>query len=486
MRYSSRQLIDPSIITIKSNDSERIDVERQFNRDSKQGDEDTDINRRMDKQYDPRSNATNSVLKRNKDNFDQGMPMRASYTIKKSAHDQNRYVDFNIFDKDDIDEENEDEYMNVGSYDPASNGSAGYSDVMASMAKISNQVAPVPICATGIDKLCCKIYRYVSNIAPNDNIIINAFGLYMIFAGLYIPSDGSTLIDLKNFFGFPKQDLMYEGSEGIIDDINKTNGIKSHNLMIIGNNVPYDIYYHENIKDYNALFRVDINKPDQEAYKINKYIAKRFVDMKKTVIPDNFNNLQLMFVNLLAIKPMWSYSFDKVDKSTFYSKSQEQILYLYSSGKLFDYYEDNTLQLLEIKCDNDTMSMGIILTKTNDNFIFDDIKIKFYISYLQESALDIVKIPIFKQNLKMRYTNILKKIGLNSPFIKVVAPDLFPEHIVLQDIVQNVHINITESASKNPQKKGYRNTRTFIANRPFLYYFRLIKTNTIIIAGRYK
>ena len=90
----------------------------------------------------------------------------------------------------------------------------------------------------------------------------------------------------------------------------------------------------------------------------------------------------------------------------------------------------------------------------------------------------------------MRYNTVLKNIGLKSIFIKLNS-QLFPEGVVLQDIVQNVKIiidNANYKSSNSHKKGGYKTTRKFIANKPFIYYFRLLNAdnaNNIITIGNF-
>jgi len=426
-------------------------------------------------------------------NYDQGMPIRSQYTIRKPIHDPNAYTDFDIFKKNyspSID--------NIKYYDPHNGNKAlgSPADIMSSMSKMSNQVAPNHMCSSGISMIATNLFNHFKNY--NSSYAVNAIGLYNIFAALYLSSDGLTEVELKQYFNFPKREHIYDGIINIIDDINSMeNIINSKNLLIMGHNVPYDMHHYDNIKDFCILFRVNINKPSSEAARMNHIIKKLMLyDIRNPLIADNIANLQLMFLNLIVIKPIWEFPFDKIIKGKFISQDESvsdiTISYLYSVNKSFSYYEDNIIQLAEINCQNNSLSMGIILPKS-DNFgsldgVIDESKLKFYISNLKDTILDEFKIPVFKQDLKMRYVNVLKSTGLTTAFTKIVAPDLLPESGVLHDVVQNVSIIVDNNYSNSQNKnsgRGYRTTRKFIANKSFIYYFRLLKSNTIVLIGSY-
>ena len=92
---------------------------------------------------------------------------------------------------------------------------------------------------------------------------------------------------------------------------------------------------------------------------------------------------------------------------------------------------------------------GILLHKKNQTNETNE-KLHFYIEHAQETTLEEVRIPIFTQDLKFRYNNAFKKMGLNSIFHKITANELFPEgNVILHDIIQNVKIIIDDASFEN-------------------------------------
>jgi len=473
----------------------RINIERDgfFNQDTRGSYENGDEFRRMpERKRDNRvmskrektGEITGEIINDDYQNYDQGMPIRSQYNIKKPLHDSNMYTDFDIFNK----QKNTSDFK-VSSFDPGSSGTTGYADVMVSMTKLSNQVQPAEICSNGVEKIGFNLFNNLFGSLQKSNFITNGYGLYSLFSSLYLASTGTTEIELKNYFDFPKKEYIYKGLYKVIDETNAINKMfNSRNIIIIGNDVPYNMHYCDNIRDLGIIFRVNISKPDTEADRVNKLIKKLMGhDMRRTVISENIIDLQVMFANLLVIRPIWHVAFDKVVKGSFYTHDgKRDANYMYGVGKSFGYYEDNLIQLVEVKCLKQSSSMGIILAKNDDEFDFDETKIKFYISHLKDVVLDEIKIPTFKQDLKMRYNSILKVTGLNTVFTKIVAPDFFPETAVLHDVVQNVSIVVDNIYGQQHElNRGYRTSRKFLATKPFIYYFRLTDTNTILLVGSY-
>ena len=420
----------------------------------------------------------------NDNHTDRGLPMRSQYIIKKPIYDANDHLDFDLFD-------NNPSKLDVKYFDSFVQNDTGFADISTSMTKLSSQINPLVICSNVIDKLNNNLFYYLFELINENIYIINGIGLFNLFASLYLASNGITEIELKKFFDFPKKDILYDGLMKITQNfspIDKIINIK--NFMLIGNDVPYNPNYYESIKDFCILLRLDISNPIKESNKVNILVKKILgEDMKNPILAEYINNLQLMFLSMAVIHPVWSSSFDRIIKSMFYGTSEnKQINYLYSIGKSYGYFENNDHQLLEIICAGNNLVMGFLLHKNKLITYIDNIKLHFYISHIKESILDEIKIPVFKQDLKLRFNSSLKNMGLNSVFIKILSKDFFPEGVVLQDIIQNVKIIVDNLSVKSNEQhnKGCITTRKFIADKPFIYYFRIPKTDTIILMGFYQ
>lgn len=412
-----------------------------------------------------------------------GLPMRPQFSAKKEIYDANEHLDFDLYSS-------KKSNLNVKYFDPNddNNISGNYADISSSMTKISSQVNPVTICSNGIDRINNNSFYYLFDLLENQHYVINGFGLYNLFASLYLSSENRTDVELKKFFDFPKKDILFKGLNNInkvFDNVLKTVTIK--NFLIVGNDVPYNPNYYDTVKDFCILIRADISRPSQEANKINMLIKKitENNDIKTCITSENLINLQLMFLTVAIFHPVWETSFDNVVNGLF--MKQIKTNFLISVGKSFGYFEDNNHQLLEIRCNNNEMTFGILLHKSEMVADVDDIKLHYYISNLKESILDEVRIPMFKDDSKLRFNSSLKNMGLQTVFMDIISPDFFPEGIVLQDVVQNVKIIIDNTYRKESENinKGYRTSRKFIADKPFIYYFRLVKTDTILLLGTY-
>lgn len=419
--------------------------------------------------------------------MDRGLPVRSQYSRKEEKLNKNDHFDFDLFD-------DRPSNLNVSNYDPTTTqGSmgAGFADVTSSMAKMSSQLNPISVCSTQIERLSNNLFYFLFSLYEKS-YVTNGYGLFNLFSSLYFSSNGITDIEMKNFFGFPQKEDLYKGLLKINRSVEMVEQmVNFKNFLIIGSELPYDPHYHDSIKDFCILVRINTERPNSEAKKLNDMIKKIIgTDIRNAVTAENLDQLQLMLLSTAVVHPIWSFPFDKVTNGIFHGlKFDIKIQYLHSIGKPYGYYEDNGHKLLEIKCMGNDLVMGLLLYKNEITPNIDDIKLHFFISHMKESVLDEVKVPMFEQDFKLRYNNTLQNMGLDSVFTKMICPKFFPENAVLQDVVQNVKIIIDDRAVDRKQQisgREYKSARKFICDEPFLFYFRLIKTDTILMMGMFQ
>jgi serine protease inhibitor len=428
------------------------------------------------------------------DRINKGMPMRSQYNPKKPIYDANKYLDFDLYDK-------KPSQSKVG-YNESNNYSS-FADINSSMTPMTQQISPLYILNNSMEKFGSRMFEKIfqnlfqmqSSASSNNSFIICTLGLYSLFSSLYLVSDNTTENETKKFFDLPNKNILEESLFKLTKNLeNMSNMINIKNLFVYGNNIPHREDILQSISPFATIACVNIKDPQRESIKLTYIINKLMgTTMRNPVTPLNIENLQIMFMTTAVIHPIWSTPFDGVGKGLFFgSENEKKQNYLISRGKVFPYFEDNEHQLLEIKCGDGNLMFGILLYKneqiiqTNQNSRTNE-KLHSYIEHIKLTALDEIRIPSFTQDLKFRFNNILKKMGLNTIFHKITSKDLFPEgDVKIHDIIQNVKIIIDDASYKEvDNSRGYHSIRKFIADRPFFYYFRATKTNTILVNGIY-
>ena len=390
------------------------------------------------------------------EDFARGMPKRSQYRTKEPMIDENNTRnDFDLMDKTGVNRD-------IKQYDPKElSTSTEFAEISQSMNKMSTQLKPINMCSNGIEKVGKIIFDNTLKLLK-QNFQINCFGVYSIFASLFMISNGTTEIELKHYFDFPKRENLKEGLLEIMGVLSKLEPyINFKNLFLLAENVPRNERYLSHIT-FSDLLKIDSNSQEKEAIIINKYVDEIMkTKMKRTAVIDTIDNLQLIFVSLLRLNPI--IDFDEMVKGKFLDRSQ---YFINIKNDVCFYFEDDKNKILEIKCNHGYLNMGIITSKKTTNIDVDINTIKFYIDKLKEMPFDQVTIPVIQEQIKLKYTNLLKETELSSVFVGINATNAFPESVKLQDVFQNTTINFMKRETTNG-KSEYNTMREIIFDKEF-------------------
>lgn len=414
-----------------------------------------------------------------------GMPVRSQYSSKRSQYDdeRGRTSGFDLFD-------DKPSNLKVDFYDQSNGVGAGFCGINESTSKLSSQVHPVNIAGEKIDRVNNNIFYSLFDVMKSSTYMVNGMGLFNLFASLYLASDGITEVDIQKFFNFTRKDILHEGMMITNKKLNSLESmINIKNFMFVGNDVPLSSKILNMIKPFCMLVTLNINDPIGESMKANVMIKKMFnVNIRNPLTPENVDQLQLMFLSTAVIHPIWAQPWDGIIPGIFQGFTDDKkVNYMKAVNKSFGYFEDDTHQLIEIKCFGDELVMGCLNYKYEFVPDVNDNDLHSMIQHMKNSMLSEVVIPSFHQDLKLRLNNTLKNMGLQSPFMKITAHKLFPDGAVLQDVMQNIKIVIDDSHKPSRNNyNGYKTNARVVLNKPFIFYFRLLKINTIVCMGAFQ
>ncbi len=230
---------------------------------------------------------------------------------------------------------------------------------------------------------------------------------------------------------------------------------------------------------------------DNECKKINRYISNcHNSDFTNTIKSNYLKDQSIISLISGKIEPIWENNFDDVVIDTFVSYKKRNQPFLLSRNKYYNYFSHDKLELLEIPSYDKKVSFGIITT--NDDY-FPSINyevVNYMISNLAPTNFKYLLLPQIKENLKMRYTNILKESGLQRIFNKMEIPELLVDtNVYLNDILQNIFLVIDKNnVNSNNQSRTIKTKNPPIIKKidtPFIFYLRINTINTILCIGQY-
>lgn len=449
---------------------DRIMLERQMTQHSFENDDDKYVGELTGEEFD------------GSEFYDKGMPIRSSYTVKRSRYDNNSHLDFDLYQK--IDKHNTDKILYS-----ESTGNNDYANLDEAMKTITRGVDPYETCISDVNATTGWLYSNMY-VFSKDDFVVNGFGLFSGFGAIYLISQANTEIELKNYFAFQDKRHLNAGLLTIRESLNKQRDqITIDNYLINDKNIPSNMNVSKKLKA--LIFNIVINRdyPDEEADRVNN-IVRTVSKMNDVVSANTLSKSDISLISLAKISPVWAYKIENIVKARFHNNNYTNDIgildFIRFLGKTFDYYEDAEKQLIEVPLYGDVFSIGLILSKNNNTRLPTDLKsLTVAINYFKPTVLDEVLIPIIKKRFKMRMNKTLQKTGLNLVFMEEDLVGLFPEKGTINDCIQYVDIDFgTKTSNKRCDNKGYRTTRKFIANREFEFYLRNIQTNCIMIMGR--
>ena len=198
-RYNDRNLLDIQLKKglVQSN-LDRIDIEREefmknsHMEDNESNDEDFGL-------------ITNS---RFDNNLERGMPSRPTVNIRKNIHEQNVHPEYLL-------RKGREQTKNMNPFDPFAT-SGGFAEINADT-KITQSTKVESLCSENINSLSIFFVKNLAKVLVSP-FVISSIDIYRAFASLYLSSKGNTEIELKNYFEFPRKELLVENLPATKDD----------------------------------------------------------------------------------------------------------------------------------------------------------------------------------------------------------------------------------------------------------------------------
>ncbi|NJO88341.1 MAG: serpin family protein [Chloroflexia bacterium] len=161
------------------------------------------------------------------------------------------------------------------------------------------------------------------------------------------------------------------------------------------------------------------------------------------------------------------------------------------------YYDDESLQAIEIPYKNKEASMVVILPKENAKLTIKDIDYKYYTDISKSVEVKRVKlsIPKFKMEVMYELKDIMMKMGMKAAFSKDAdfSGITGGKDLTISKILHQSVIDVNESGTEASSSTAVISTRStmvtkdipivFKADRPFLFIVKENGTNTILFMG---
>ena len=327
--------------------------------------------------------------------------------------------------------------------------------------------------------------------------IISPLSITFAISLLHLASIGNTNKQLTNLLGYKYSANELEYIYGLLNN----SIIKMTNALIINKNNKINKEYVDMVSHMVYFINEDVNDSDLVIHKLNRYIEKNTDGMIKDVISDKDITLltNLSIVNTIYFKASWQHKFNTNDTTRMkFHHTETNMVNMMHQINYFNYYENKTIQMVELPYDENDYAMGIILPRlyleqTSLDYLINNVprfttgEINEFINNMQLKRINLY-LPKFVHRKNIDLVTILKKMGVTNIFsmayakLDAISPNIFVSKI-LHDTVVIVDEMGTEAINKTIEKED---SILFKANHAFIYYIRHVPTNLFLFYADYQ
>lgn len=362
----------------------------------------------------------------------------------------------------------------------------------------------------GNNKFAFDLYNQYKN--EEGNIFFSPYSISVALAMTSEGAKGKTLEEIQDVFYLPADDTIRRSSiASIFNEINK--GDKKYTLTTanaLWAQLDYKFLqqYFGVVTNYygGSVTNLDfVSDTENSRLTINSWVEdqtnKKIIDLlpEGSITPDT----RLVLTNAIYFKGNWKLQFKKEDTETMdftvdpdFSK-EVQMMHMRDEEVKFGYFEDASMQMLELPYEGDDLSMVIILPRENDTRTVDDNssvqKIQQNISDMNQRNMDIY-LPKFKFDTDYRMSDTLVSMGMPTAFGSEAdfSGMTGSKDLIISEVIHKAYVDVNEEGTEAAAATGVvmKETAvmtdfiTFKADHPFLFLIRQKESGNILFMGR--
>ncbi|MBU4369631.1 serpin family protein [Patescibacteria group bacterium] len=351
--------------------------------------------------------------------------------------------------------------------------------------------------------------------SEEGNVFFSPYSISTALAMTYEGARGQTAQEMQSVFYFPEDnDIRRGGYAGLYSEINKKDKkykLHTANALWAEQDFQFLDEYFSLVGQYYNGEVTNLNfKQDAEKSRIiiNTWVEDQTNNKIKDLIPKGVIDYltRLVLTNAVYFKGEWVKQFNKDDttaqdfKITPDNIVKVPIMRRADDKAIFNYSENDELQILGLPYSGEDLSMLVLLPKNNDLTSLENSlsieKLSEWKKDLKEQRVNIY-IPKFKFETKYLMADTLKEMGMPIAFSSAAdfsgmtgKKDLFISNVIHQAFV-DVNEEGTEAAAATAVVMKLTSTGipeptipTFRADHPFIFIIQQNDTGNILFMGK--
>ena len=440
---------------------------------------------------------TGTQMTQDSERYDHGMPVRSSFQSRKSNHDENAHMDFDLYDRDKQQSSSDDRLY----YEDNADGM--YSNLSEAMNPITEGTDPYETCITGVNTSNCWLNDNMASVMA-ESYGVSGYALFGIMGVMYLLSSDDIMADLVSYFEYQDKRKLNAGLITIRTKLNKyRDQFIIDNYLVSAHDYELERSTAQNLKKLAFCVVANPAESRAEVHRLNDMVQK-ISKVPKVFSSNTVSKIDsISLVSVCRIRPIFLYAINNVIDGRFNpsgpSRRPLPASFMRFIGVTCKFFEDREMRLIEMPLKGEEHAFGMIMSKDSDDYgirdnestkrngsIADIKKLSTCINYLENRVMDEVHIPIVKTRFKTRLNKTLQNTGLRHIFTDDNYYRLYPDGAHVTDCIQYTDLIIDKySSGVKSRNRGYSTGSKFIANSTFEYYVRDVTTNTILMIGRF-
>ncbi len=349
----------------------------------------------------------------------------------------------------------------------------------------------------------------------SGNMILSPFSISTALAMTYAGAKEKTADQMQKTLYFNENNESFhkefsEWKEQILALGSENDQLQSANSLWAQKDFHFVEDYFQLIEQYyqSSLYRVDYKNTDREIIRneINDWVAGKTNDLIRELIKPGVlvEDTRLVLINAIYFLSQWKIAFDsnstREDKFYVENDNSVKVPFMYMKDVL-NYFENEQMQLLEMEYEGSDFSMVAVLPSESSSIqqLLDETQGEEFWNLLEKMEMQEAEVlfPSFRTRSSFDLEEVLSSMGMPLAFSnKADFSGMTQENdLKIDKVIHEAYIDVNEEGTEAAASTAVvmiRKTSTidqepikvFRADRPFIYFIKENKSNTILFLGK--